>query len=409
MHAPVAHDLALTADASTPTRVAGSASAQTMPLGRAADALIRPALDIRDLSIVYGHGRKATSVITGLNFSLARGQVGCLLGPSGCGKTSVLRAIAGFIAPAAGSISIEGKTVSTPGACVPPEQRRIGVVFQDYALFPHLTVAQNIAFGLHGQTREQKAARVAELLTLIGLPALGERYPYELSGGQQQRVALARALAPKPELLLMDEPFSSLDVELRERLGREVREILAETNTTAVLVTHDQHEAFAIADEVGVLIAGRVAQWGSPYELYHEPASRAVADFVGEGSFIPGELIEDTCLGVPGVRTELGMLPLNPEAAETTDEGEVCHCQSEPGTPVDILLRPDDVVHDDASPMTGIVVRKAFRGADFLYTLRLESGDHVLALVPSHHDHRIGEPIGIRIEADHVVAFSRQA
>jgi iron(III) transport system ATP-binding protein len=281
----------------------------------------------------------------------------------------------------------------------PPEQRRIGMVFQDHALFPHLTVADNVAFGL-GAQRGTAAGRerVRSLLETVGLAHAAQRYPHELSGGQQQRVALARALAPAPQLMLLDEPFSSLDVELRERLGGELRALLKANGTTALLVTHDQHEAFAIADEIGVMQAGRIQQWAGAYQLYHEPANRFVADFVGQGAFLPGEVVDGH-----HVQMELGRA-FSPRPIRCTEHGDLCGT----GCAVDVLLRPDDVVHDDASPACAEVVAKAFRGAEFLYTLRLASGATLLSLVPSHHDHAIGERIGIRLELDHVVAFKRE-
>jgi iron(III) transport system ATP-binding protein len=210
-------------------------------------------------------------------------------------------------------------------------------------------------------------------------------------------VALARALAPEPRLLLLDEPFSNLDIELRERLGGELRALLQATDTTALLVTHDQHEAFAIADEIGIMSDGRIQQWDTAYNLYHRPANRFVADFVGQGAFLPGTVSEGH-----HVRMELGLLH-SPEAIRCTEHGDLCPS----GCQVDVLLRPDDVVHDDASEVTAEVVAKAFRGAEFLYTLRLASGATVLSLVPSHHNHAIGERIGIRLGLDHVVAYKR--
>jgi iron(III) transport system ATP-binding protein len=322
--------------------------------------------------------------VAGLSFSLQRSAIGCLLGPSGCGKTTVLRCIAGFEAVQAGEIRLAGRVVSAPGLTLPPEKRRIGMVFQDYALFPHLTVAANIAFGLHSDP--ERAARVRELGELVGLSAALEKYPHEISGGQQQRVALARALAPRPELLLLDEPFSNLDVDLRERLSLEVREIIKASGATAVLVTHDQQEAFAMADEIGILHEGRIQQWDNPYNLYHRPANRFVADFVGQGVFLPAK-----ALGAGQVEIELGVL----KGAEVPGNGGR----------LEVLLRPDDVIHDDAAPTRAEVMHKAFRGAEILYTLRLESGRKVLALVPSHHNHALGERIGIRLDVDHVVAF----
>jgi iron(III) transport system ATP-binding protein len=343
-------------------------------------------LELRGVSQAYDTHK----VLQRLTFNVERGEIACLLGPSGCGKTTVLRCIAGFEPVAEGEILLDGELMSRPGRTVPPERRRIGMVFQDYALFPHLTVARNIAFGLHEATDAERGARVAELLAVIGLEQESRRYPHELSGGQQQRVALARALAPRPRLLLLDEPFSNLDVEMRERLSLEVRDILKQQNTTAVLVTHDQHEAFNIADEIGIMAEGAIVQWDTPYRLYHEPADRFVADFIGQGVFLPGTLL-------PGsrIKTELGVL-----------EGNGLDALPQ-GTMVDVLLRPDDILHDDASVLRAQVLHKAFRGAEFLYTLQLPGGARVMSLVPSHHNHAVGERIGIRLEIDHVVAFPR--
>ncbi len=332
----------------------------------------------------------ANRVLNGLSFALERGQIGCLLGASGCGKTTVLRCIAGFEPVAAGEIRLNGVLVSRNDFSVPTEKRRIGMVFQDYALFPHLDIAANIAFGLHGTNRRERKLRAAELLGIVGLGNSGARFPHELSGGQQQRVALARALAPQPELLLLDEPFSNLDVELRERLSLEVRDILKQQNTTAILVTHDQHEAFNIADVVGIMAQGTIEQWDTPYNLYHEPASRMVADFIGQGTFLPGTVVDGK-----RVQLELGVFPAKLPA------------QWPNGAAVDVLLRPDDILHDDSSALQAEVLHKAFRGAAFLYTLRLPGGGRVMSLVPSHRNHAIGETIGIRLEIDHLVAFRR--
>jgi iron(III) transport system ATP-binding protein len=337
-------------------------------------------LEVEKLRHAYGE----QEVVRDLSFALPRGAIGCLLGPSGCGKTTVLRCIAGFEAVQEGEIRLSGRVVSRPGWSLPPEKRRIGMVFQDYALFPHLRIRDNIAFGLHGAADAERAARLRELAELVGLRQELEKYPHEISGGQQQRVALARALAPRPELLLLDEPFSNLDVELRERLSLEVRDIIRASGATAILVTHDQHEAFAMADEIGVLHAGRIQQWDTAYNLYHRPANRFVADFVGQGVFLPARVNDGGHLEI-----ELGTL----------------QAVSSPGKNLEVLLRPDDVVHDDAAPTQAEVVHKAFRGAEILYTLRLASGRKVLALVPSHHNHALGERIGIRLDVDHVVAF----
>ena len=353
-------------------------------------------------------------VVDDISFSVKRGDIACLLGPSGCGKTTLLRCIAGFEELVGGDIRIDGREVSRSGFQVPPEQRRIGMVFQDYALFPHLSIGDNIAFGLRHQAtnppglppakkseqRQIQDARVREMLKLVGLTGKEHKYPHELSGGQQQRVALARALAPSPNLVLLDEPFSNLDVALRERLSIEVREILKTCGTTAVLVTHDQREAFAMADEIGVLNGGKLQQWDVPYNLYHRPSNRFVADFVGEGVFVSGKV-----RGERAIEVELGLLD-SPKPLEC-DPGGCDRC----GLPcrLDVLLRPDDIVHDDSSPIQAEVLLKAFRGAEILYTLRLPSGARVLSLVPSHHNHAIGEKIGIRLDVDHVIIFRQSA
>lgn len=347
------------------------------------------------IGVIQRYGKH--TVVDGVEFRLEPGQIACLLGPSGCGKTTLLRCIAGFEDIAGGEIRVHGETVSQPDFRVAPEKRRIGMVFQDYALFPHLTVEQNVAFGLEQRNSSDATLRVRQLLATVGLSGQGSKYPHELSGGQQQRVALARALAPRPQLILLDEPFSNLDVGLRERLSVEVREILKREGSTAIMVTHDQHEAFAMADEIGIMHHGRIQQWDTPYNLYHRPANRFVADFIGQGVLLTGTVDTGNA-----VRMELGTL-----VSDTPVEcNESCsHCED--GCRVDILLRPDDIVHDDASPVQAEVLQKAFRGADILYTLRLESGSEVLSLVPSHHNHGIGEKIGIRLDADHVIAFKK--
>src|SRR5688500_17710316 len=256
-------------------------------------------LEVENLRHAYGK----QEVVRSLSFSLARGAIGCLLGRTGCGKTTELRCIAGFEGLREGEMRLAGKLVSGQGVMVPPEHRRVGMVFQDYALFPHPPVSGNIAFGLHAAPAAERAARVAELAQLVGLGASLDKYPHEISGGQQQRVALARALAPRPELLLLDEPFSNLDVDLRERLSLEVRDIIKASGATAVLVTHDQQEAFSMADEIGILHEGRIQQWDTPYNLYHRPGNRFVADFVGQGVFLPGKALNGR-----QVEIELGIL-----------------------------------------------------------------------------------------------------
>ncbi|MEK6211185.1 MAG: ABC transporter ATP-binding protein [Pseudomonadota bacterium] len=351
-----------------------------------------PVIELLEVRHAYGDH----VVVDGLSLSLAKGSIGCLLGPSGCGKTTVLRCIAGFERIQGGEIRMNGIPVSTATAHVPTEKRRVGIVFQDYALFPHLTVQANVAFGLHRLPTPERRQRVSQMLEVTGLRSMAGRYPHELSGGQQQRVALARALAPQPDLLLLDEPFSNLDVDLRERLSLEVRDILKAHGSTAIMVTHDQHEAFAMADEIGIMADGRIQQWDSAYNIYHRPCNRFVADFVGQGVFLQGRVN-----GGGKVEIELGVL-----------DGEVrltalASGDKTPGLDLEVLLRPDDVVHDDSSPTKAQVLHKAFRGAEILYTLRLASGARVLSLVPSHHNHAVGDFIGIRLETDHVVAFRK--
>jgi iron(III) transport system ATP-binding protein len=262
------------------------------------------------------------------------------------------------------------------------------MVFQDFALFPHLNVLDNIAFGLQHLPSQQRSSVAMEWLKGVSLADKANAYPHELSGGQQQRVALARAMAPEPDLILLDEPFSSLDIELRERLAGEMREILKANKITAILVTHDQYEAFAIADKIGVMTEGKIVQWDVPYELYHKPANRYVADFIGRGVFVKGVVQTNN-----KVKIELGELELEGDRSNQV------------GKEIDILLRADDIQHDDNSTMQAEVVRKTFRGADFLYTLKLASGIEIFAFVPSHHNHAIGEKIGITLALDHVVTF----
>ncbi|OYY73834.1 MAG: ABC transporter ATP-binding protein [Gammaproteobacteria bacterium 28-57-27] len=351
-----------------------------------------PVLHVDQLACQYTRD----PVLEQISFTLQRGDIACLLGPSGCGKTTALRLIAGFETPSKGSIRINEQIVSQVGAVVPPEKRQVGMVFQDYALFPHLNIADNIAFGLHPLERKARAQRVQEMLETVGLAGRAHAFPHELSGGQQQRVALARALAPKPALLLLDEPFSNLDVELREKLAAEVREIIKHEDITALMVTHDQHEAFAMADWVGVMHQGRIQQWDTAYNVYHRPSNRFVADFVGMGAFLRGQVMSSRQVKIElGVLT--GIIPTQC-GAEQCDE-----CWN--GCTVSVLIRPDDVIHDDQSAMQAKIIKKTFRGAEFLYTLELGSGAQILSLVPSHHDHAIGETIGIALAVDHVVAY----
>ena len=324
-----------------------------------------------------------------LSLALSRGEILALLGPSGSGKTTALRLIAGFESPDEGQIKFGHRIVAEAGdrrvAAVPPEERQVGIVFQDYALFPHLTVDANVAFGLHALTRVARRGRTQEILQLVGLADLGRRYPHELSGGQQQRVALARALAPAPALLLLDEPFSNLDADLRAQMRDEVERVLRSTGTTAIFVTHDQEEAFTIADRVGVLNRGRLEQLGAPETIYHEPATRFVAEFVGAADFLPGLVTQK------GIVTEIGTFA-NVQARALAER-------------VSVMLRPDDVTFVARHDGEGTILRRDFRGSETLYCLGLPSGDRVHSSQPSSAAFTAGTRVHLKVPAIRVVTF----
>ncbi|MGQ9888313.1 MAG: ABC transporter ATP-binding protein [Aggregatilineales bacterium] len=325
-------------------------------------------------------------VLRDLTLRVRAGQLLALLGPSGCGKTTTLRLIAGFDWPDSGSIVINGRAVAGDGARVPPEARRVGMVFQEYALFPHHNVAGNVGFGLRGP---RKAARVREMLALVGMEDYAARMPHELSGGQQQRVALARALAPAPEVLLLDEPFSNLDAALRAQVRAEVRGILKQAGITGVFVTHDQEEAFSLADVVAVMFDGRAAQVGEPQHLYHHPATPQVAAFVGEANFIPGQAEGDTAI------CALGRLPLHQPA----------------WGPVDVLLRPEALRLDEAAAPDVAAARvtwREFYGHDQRVGLALDGGLQLVARVDSAQAFAPGQTVAVRVSGA-ALAYPRQA
>jgi iron(III) transport system ATP-binding protein len=331
-------------------------------------------------------------VIEGLSLSVHEGEILTLLGPSGCGKTTTLRLIAGLDRPDGGRVALNDATVSGPDDFVVPEDRGVGVVFQEFALFPHLTAAENVAFGLEDWDADARDQRVADLLDLVGLEAQGESYPDELSGGQQQRVALARSLAPEPDVLLLDEPFSNLDVDLRVQMREEVRRILKETGVTAVSVTHDQEEAMSISDRVAVMNDGRIEQVGDPEQVFQQPESRFVAGFLGHASFLPGYVHGEE------VTTGLGPIPRGQinGLAGTYDR-----------TRVDVLVRPDDIraapVGDGAAD--GCVVARRYLGPTILYEVRLDDDTSVQCM--HNHDESIPLDTEVRIEldADHELAW----
>lgn len=322
----------------------------------------------------------------GVDLALAEGELGCLLGASGCGKTTLLRAIAGLQPIDTGRITLAGRLLSGNGRAVAPEKRGIGLVFQDLALFPHLDVAANIAFGLPGKDRKQVRTRVADLIARLHLEGLQGRYPHELSGGQQQRVAIARSLAPEPALLLLDEPFSSLDAGLRKQLRAQLRELLRQLGSTAILVTHDQEEAMAFADRVAVMRQGLIEQYDTPWQVYHQPASPYVAGFVGEGALIPAHR------GADGWHSALGPVPASLAGHIAGDRAR-------------LLVRPDDLLPDPDSRLRGRVDAVEFRGAQMLVSLSLADGQRVPALWSSHVPIKVGGQAGLHWQPPHLVLF----
>ena len=345
-------------------------------------------LDLRDLSVTYGSFTSVDSV----NLSLAKGEIGCLLGPSGCGKSSLLRAIAGFQKKITGEISIADSIVDSEQRHVPAEKRRVGMLFQDIALFPHLNVIDNITFGIQNTPKAEKENKALALLDLIGLMDKKCAYPHELSGGQQQRVALARALAPEPSIILLDEPFSSLDAELSTQMANEIRLLLKQSQTTALMVTHDEKEAFAMADKMGVMNQGQLLQWGTSYELYHQPKCRFVAGFVGEG-----RLLHATVNDCGELVNGLGVLA----KLENTKYSEV----KEPC--FEILIRPDDIVYAPDSEHKALIKSKCFRGAEHYYEIELADGQTALCEVASHINLSVGDHLPLQMDLAHLVLFPK--
>jgi len=350
---------------------------------------VDPVLSLHQISKSFQPG---VPVLRDISLQVEAGSVVCLLGPSGCGKTTLLRLVAGFEEPDAGEIYLIKRLVSRSGLVLPPEQRHVGMVFQDYALFPHMTVRQNVQFGLFRWPAAWRRTRLTEMLRLVGLEGMAERYPHELSGGQQQRVALARALAPAPQLLLLDEPFSNLDVHLRQQLREEVQAILVQAGITTILVTHDQEEALSVADILAVIDQGQVVQYASPDEVVRHPRTRFVAQFIGLGHFLSGE-IHEAC-----ITTELGEVPYTSALSLTGD-----------GRQVELLVRPEHVQLCSTSHGTPVqVIHASFRGTRKLYTLRLPSGTTFCALFPSEVTLRSGEVVRVSWQPADLVVFPRQ-
>jgi iron(III) transport system ATP-binding protein len=354
-----------------------------------------PVIVLRD--VVRCFEGSSTPAVDRLSLEVAEGEILALLGPSGSGKTTALRLVAGFERPDAGTISIAGRRVAGGGEWVVPEARGVGMVFQDYALFPHLTVAENVAFGLHCVLTAERAPRTAEVLALVGMEGFAHRYPHELSGGQQQRVALARALAPRPFAVLLDEPFSNLDADLRGHLREEVREILRATRTSAVFVTHDQEEALLLGDRVAVLNRGRQEQVDDPERVFHAPKTRFVAAFFGRADFIPATAT------TAGVLTEAGLLPQH----LVLTNGAAANGPPGASDGLEVLVRPDDVEisPDPAGP--GVVRERLFAGPEIVYRVQLPSGSILHSRQP--HTARLapGARVSVRLAPGHALACFR--
>ena len=316
-----------------------------------------------------------------VDLSVDHGQMLVLLGPSGCGKTTLLRLIAGFELPDAGTLAVGGQMVSDPNYLMPPEKRRVGMVFQDYALFPHLDVLGNVSYGIRRDS--DRAKRATEVLELVGLEGMEHRMPHELSGGEQQRVALARALAPRPAVVLLDEPFSNLDTRLRAWVRAEVRQILTDAGATSVFVTHDQEEALFLGDHIAVMNQGRIDQVDTPERIFHSPATPFVAQFLGMADFLEARVDGDVLV------TELGTLPRPPDVDR--------------GAGVEVMVRPDDVsIHLDETSQAQ-VINRVFQGAFYLYRVRLPSGAVVHSLMPHYDTIDVGMAVAARVDPGHAL------
>ena len=350
------------------------------------------------------------TVIEDISFSLERGHIGCILGDSGCGKTTVLLSIVGFRRIKKGRIILGGnRIISSPLKTEPPETRKIGMMFQEPSLFPHLSTSQNIAFGIENMKTSEKNAKIGFLLEAIGLKDYAKAYPHELSGGQKQRVALARSLAPSPSLLLMDEPFSSIDGGKKASLLRDVQEILRSQSITALLVTHEAKEAFSLADVLGIMGKGRMLQWGEADHIYHNPVCLRTARSVGHISIINGTVLPNN-----KVRTVLGNLPIGNYSGTHHDgsrapKNEGISHQRTPftlGQAVQVLLRPEDIAFIADSKVKGVIERKVFTGPSFLYDLRLQNGERAKLLTSRKHQHSSGDTVRLKCIADRIIAIA---
>lgn len=341
-------------------------------------------LQLETLDVQIGRN----NIIKQLNVRLAVGDIGCLLGPSGCGKTTLLRAIAGFEPVSSGCINLDNQCLSNKNRMLAPEHRQVGMVFQDFALFPHLTVFDNVAFGITKQSKATQRQRVQQLLEQVGLSDFAQRYPHQLSGGQQQRIALARALAPKPRLLLLDEPFSSLDAVLRDTLAHDMRQLIKTEGITALLVTHDQQEAFAMADYVGVMQHGQLLQWDTPDKLYHQPSCPFVARFIGDGEFLQGQLADGY------ITTALGKFRIDDESQDKQA--------------VSVFVRPRDVLINANAAHQAVIVNRVFRGSHSLYRIALADNQPLFCMSSARQPYAIGETVGVELAITQPVYFPRE-
>ncbi len=346
----------------------------------------KPMLELLNITCEY---EADVPAVRKLSLNLQAGSILCLLGPSGCGKTTTLRAIAGFEKISAGEIRLQGKVLASPSSHVPPEQRRVGMVFQEYALFPHMSVEDNVAFGLYHWKAADRRARVQTLLELVGLPDLDHRYPHELSGGQQQRVAIARALAPNPLMLLLDEPFSNLDPDMTIKMRKELYRVLRQTRTTAILVTHDHEEAFAMADRVAVMHEGELVQCDTPETIYQQPSCSFVAEFIGQANTIPGIVHNGQ------IETEIGTFP-NESTFPTASR-------------VLVMIRPNDIQFTPSESGPGRIESRQFQGSQTLYSIRLTSGQLIHCCMLPIPVYNIEQSVIVHVTTSQTILFPQPA
>ena len=326
-------------------------------------------------------------ILDDVNLKIDTGEIVSLMGSSASGKTSLIRSIAGFHNISSGTIQIDGQVVDDSIRRSDVAMRNVGVIFQDLALFPHLTVRENICFGLNNIDSTQQQKRAKKLEDLLSIENITNRYPNQISGGQQQRVAIARAIAPKPNLLLLDEPFSALDYELKDNLMSDIMKLIKSENITAILITHSAEEAFKMSDKIAFISNNTITQFANPYDIYHRPVSKEIANFFGISSYIKAKITDSSHINCI-LGDFVGMVDQYNKDAK-----------------VDLLIRPDDIIHDDDSLFSAKVTEKTFRGSDFLYELELKDGQKIFCFAPSHHNHQVNEVIGIKLDLDHLVIF----